>query len=547
MIESPVKRKALITTLLLAAILVFPFLMRKEEVRLVSPDSVVVVVTPHNESIRQEFRRGFRQWYREKTGQRVEVDWRNLGGTSEITRFVNSEYLNAFRLHWEKNLSRTWSIEVQQAFADPNITPDDTPEDDTPAQSARRAFLQSSVGCGIDVFFGGGSYDFIQLSNNGLLADSGIIERHPEWFGPNAIPQSFAGEPFWDPQGRWVGAVLSSFGIIYNKDALRRLGLSTPPAQWNDLTDPLLFGQVAAADPTKSGSMNKVFEMILQEQMQKILKDLESEKPALSPDERGNMAIRHGWDKGMRLVQKLSANARYFTDTSTKPNIDVSLGDCAVGMTIDFYGRFQAESTRNRGGGDRFGYLTPVGGSTVSVDPIGIFRGAPNNKLAIEFMDYVMSLDGQKLWDFKIGAPGGPKQFTLRRPPIRPELYTAEYRDYLSDPEVNPYQNTAGFVYHPAWTEHLFSELRFIIKVAFIDLHKELKKTWKTLIENDFPTPAMEIFQDLSLLSYDEAQTTIKEAVRSKNRIEEVQLAKNISRQLRQQYKEAALLARTGK
>ena len=40
----------------------------------------------------------------------------------------------------------------------------------------------------------------------------------------------------------------------------------------------------------------------------------------------------------------LAANARYFTDSSQKPPIDVAQGDCAAGICIDFYGRAQAEA-----------------------------------------------------------------------------------------------------------------------------------------------------------------------------------------------------------
>ena len=43
-------------------------------------------------------------------------------------------------------------------------------------QMARRAFLTSDViGIGIDLFFGGGSYDFAQQAAAGRLVDSGFI------------------------------------------------------------------------------------------------------------------------------------------------------------------------------------------------------------------------------------------------------------------------------------------------------------------------------------------------------------------------------------
>ena len=45
----------------------------------------------------------------------------------------------------------------------------------------------------------------------------------------------------------------------------------------------------------------------------------------------------------MRLLMRIGANSRYFTDASTKIAIDVAAGEAAAGMTIDFYGRFQSE------------------------------------------------------------------------------------------------------------------------------------------------------------------------------------------------------------
>ena len=53
-------------------------------------------------------------------------------------------------------------------------------------------------------------------------------------------------------------------------------------------------------------------------------------------------AIEQGWIDGVRLMQRIGANARYFTDTSTKIPVDVSMGNAAAGLAIDFYGRYQS-------------------------------------------------------------------------------------------------------------------------------------------------------------------------------------------------------------
>ena len=71
-----------------------------------------MIITPHNEAIRTEFGRGFQSWYRAKTGRTVAPDWRVVGGTSDITRFLEAEYIAAFKNYWTGQLQRPWSAAV---------------------------------------------------------------------------------------------------------------------------------------------------------------------------------------------------------------------------------------------------------------------------------------------------------------------------------------------------------------------------------------------------------------------------------------------------
>src|SRR5690606_32875190 len=131
-------------------------------------------------------------------------------------------------------------------------------------------------------------------------------------FEDSSIPNTFAGEQYWDKEGRWIGNVLSSYGIIYNKDSLKRLGMEEPPETWRDLTDPRLIGEVALCDPTKSGSIAKAFENLIQQQMQIRLHALTEANGGEKTPEILARAIREGWDEGMRILQLMGANARYF-------------------------------------------------------------------------------------------------------------------------------------------------------------------------------------------------------------------------------------------
>ena len=544
--------RKLILFLVLAAILVLPFALRPRRAVSARTDLTLVIITPHNAAIRYEFGRAFEAWYRQQTGRSVYVDWRVIGGTTEINRYLDGEYTAAFQNYWNHTLKRPWTNEVERGFANPRVIPGPDPAKDTPAQAARRAFLASAVDCGIDLFFGGGPYDFEREKAAGHLVDSGVLARHPEWFTEDVIPHFFAGEEFWDEGGLWIGTVLSNYGILYSRESYARLGLPNPPRQWTDLEDPRLLGEVALADPTKSSSMATAFENIIQQQMQERLLGLMAAADRISDlDEKATkkQAVREGWIEGLKAVQLISANARYFTDSSQKVPIDVAAGDCAAGMCIDFYGRQQAEATRRRGGSDRLAFITPDGGTVSSVDPIALLRGAPDADVARAFIDWVLSPEAQKLWNFKPGTPGGPVQYALRRMPVRRDFYThADWRPYRSDPDVSPFDGgTDQLVYHDAWTGGLFQELAFIVRVMCQDTQPELVAAWRAIIAAGKPDAAMAALQDMSAVDYDKASGEIKAALTSPNRIEALQLARRLGDHFRDQYRRAAELARNAK
>jgi len=561
----------------LALTLAVPFALRpsrggKASAR-TAADDTLVIISPHNEAIRYEFGRAFGHWYHERTGRTISLDWRAIGGTSDIARFIESEYLTAFQNYWTKTLGRPWSAAVQAAFADsrvdaeaaePTLTaavvpsrPSEALAEAQLAREARAAFLASDVSCGVDLFFGGGVYDQARQAAAGRLVPSRILQTHRQWFSEASIPQHYAGEPYWDAQGRWLGVVLASYGILYNRDALARLGVEQPPQQWADLCDPRFFREVALCDPTKSGSIAKAFENLIQQQMQLRLHALRREEPELADEEHEARAIREGWEAGLRIIQLMGANARYFTDSAQKPPIDVSQGDSAVGICIDFYGRYQAEATLRRDiapadaavrdnapDNARLVYLGPRGGAVSSADPIGLLRGAPHREAAELFIEFVLSLEGQKLWNFKVGTEGGPTRFALRRIPIRRDFYDRDdWRALRSDPDALPYEAEDQLVYHAAWTSPLFREMAFAIRLMCLDTHRELVAAWREIIAAGMPPEALATLQDLSLLSYDRASGEIHAALRSKNRVDELRLARELGAQLRAQYARARDLA----
>lgn len=97
--------KRILIIVALVATVALPFLLRPDKGGGQSFDESLVIITPHNEAIRHEFGLAFQSWYRKKTGRSVFIDWRVIGGTSEIARFLEGEYTAAFQNHWTKYLA----------------------------------------------------------------------------------------------------------------------------------------------------------------------------------------------------------------------------------------------------------------------------------------------------------------------------------------------------------------------------------------------------------------------------------------------------------
>ena len=515
-------------------------------------DITVVVVTPHSETIRHEFALGFAKYVADKYGKIAHIDWRTPGvGTSEIERYVSSLYRSAFKFYWRKNLGYEWSDRrIGDEFSNRRLVlPDDTALD-TPGQLARRTFLGSNIGIGIDVFFGGGAYPFQQFASRGYLVDSGIFEKHPGWAKDDVIPRQFSGEPYYDAQHRWIGSCISSFGICYNPETVTRRSVDYElkmPESWDDLGDPRYFRSIAIADPTKSGSVTKAFEMLIQQKMRQSL-DATTIPAGADDEDRGKLtrqALADGWEAGLNLIQDICANARYFTDSATKIPLDVAQGDAAAGMCIDFYGRTYNELLRKPDGSSRVEFVIPDRGTSMGVDPVAMFRGADKEASQL-FIEFVLSLEGQKLWNFQVGSPGGPEKSALRRLPVRKDLYTPEHLQFFSDPDALPFEKGEQFKYVPGWTGPTFGSMRFIIQVMCLDVHDEMQETWEVLQRTGFPKRATRTFHNVKLVDYGSALNSIRKTISSEDKMVTIRAAQSLSKQFKNNYKRARSQALRG-
>ena len=457
-----------------------PLLLRESPPIQRGSTETLVIIGPNNEIVRSEFGRAFAVWARRELHQEVVIDWRTPGGTSDIIKLVDEQFTAAFlAAHPELPSS------ARKAFNNAKVDPDDTalPEDD---RRARRLFLASAIGIGLDLMFGGGEFDHrVSLAGKGYVVDTGLIREMPEVFRDDVMPQTLGGEIIYDQRGRYFASALASFGICYSPDrlaAISRAGSRSgpdvmSPRAWRDLGAPELLGAVAMADPTKSGSIANCYVMMLQEQLAIAVREGGATAANATP-----AMLDAGWRAGFGLIKQIAGNARYVTDSASRVPRDVGRGDAAAGMCIDFYGRAEAEWTRHESGRERLVYVTPVGGTSISADPISCFRGAPHPELAKAFMRFVLSVEAQKLWNYRVGEAGGPTTYALRRWPVRRDLYTPEHLPHLSDPDENPFELAKSFQFQGAWTGPYFDLIRSTIKAVALDPRPELESAWRAIV-----------------------------------------------------------------
>jgi len=278
-------------------------------ISLASAQDRLVLLSPHWKGIEDEFERGFKAHYLRETGRAVALEWLDVGGTSEVLRFIRSEFSN------------------------------------------------KPAGIGIDILFGGGLEPYLALKKEKLLRPYVL----PHELLKN-LPQQLGGVPLYDPDYTWYGATLAGFGIVYNKAVLDLVKLPIITT-WEGLASPPVFGWVGSSDPRKSGSVHMMYEIILQ---------------------------AYGWEKGWRIITGMGANTRNFTNAASQIPKDVTTGEVAYGLAIDFYAWAQVDEA----GADKIGFVMPENLTIINPDGIGILNGAPNPSVAEAFVRFVISPAG---------------------------------------------------------------------------------------------------------------------------------------------------------
>ncbi len=174
------------------------------------PTAKLVVISPHNTDIENEYETAFSIHCAVHYGENVDIEWRDVGGgSSAILRHLRNVYENSDR-------------------------------------------------SGIDVVWGGGEYNFQRMAEEGIIQEMRITRDVLD-----NIPATFGGLEMYSKESRWCGSALSGFGFLYNRSLLERMKLK-PPEKWEDLGDKRFYDLVGLADPMQSGSASASYEMIVQ-------------------------------------------------------------------------------------------------------------------------------------------------------------------------------------------------------------------------------------------------------------------------------------------
>lgn len=429
----------------------------------------LVIITPNNEDIRNEFAWAFSDWHRQTYGQPVELQFLSPGGTSDIKRQLELTY--------------------RQIRAGNH--------DALPAED--------QINTGIQLVWGGGDTFFDrELKPLGIFR---AIDLNPAQLEEIFPQPSLAGVKLYDqdhdPAGqalapKWVGTCLSSFGVIYNPDLYAAMNLS-PPKTWTDLADPRLAGSVSLADPTHSGTAALMSELVLQRTMA----DAEGEffeqprnrsipHPELLASADYQLALDAGWKRGMGQLEMIAANARFFSDDARQPPTDVASGDAAAGTAIDFYAKVTQQSV----GPQRLRFVVPAAATAVTPDPIAILYGTHGRQLELanHFVQFVLSQRGQRLWILNPGQSGGPRIRPLWRAPIRRDVY-ADQTGWTDD--ANYFTQANGFVLHQEWLA-TFSDIRMIWAAAWIDCRDQLRETYGNILAVEDPSKRRRLLDELA-------------------------------------------------
>ncbi|WCK54325.1 extracellular solute-binding protein [Aneurinibacillus sp. Ricciae_BoGa-3] len=191
-------------------------------------------------------------------------------------------------------------------------------------------------------------------------ADKGLVEGYkPPKF--DEVPASLK-----DPQGKWMAIHYGAVAFIVNKQVL---GNTPVPASWSDLLKPEYKGKFGFLDPTSAAI-------------------------GYSVATAANLAMGgtlDNWQPGIQYLQQLEKNGAIHPKATA--NAKVMKGEIPILIDADFNGYKMKYDDKAP-----IDVVIPKEGSLKIPYAISLVKNAPHQAAAKQYLDYVLSDEGQKLF-----------------------------------------------------------------------------------------------------------------------------------------------------
>lgn len=205
-----------------------------------------------------------------------------------------------------------------------------------------------------DVWFGGPDTIFFRGAREGLLEATA-----PSW--APAIPPEAR-----EPRGLYYGAYRTPAVIVYNSGAIPA---AEAPKDWDDLLDPRWKGKIVIRYPLASGTMRAIFGLILSRSIEKT----------------GSTA------QGFEWLRRLDAQTRSYEMNASVLVQRIARREGLI--TVWDLPDVLLETKHSR----ELAWVLPASGTPVIDDAIGLVKGARHPAEARAFIEWVGSVEAQRL------------------------------------------------------------------------------------------------------------------------------------------------------
>ncbi len=200
------------------------------------------------------------------------------------------------------------------------------------------------------VWFAGPSPEFMTAKKKGLLQ-------------PYQPKLEFELDPkYRDSEWFWTGFYFGAIGFASNSNFFTSSNIPLPKS-WQDLLSPSLTGKISMAYPATSGTAYTIVSSLLQ---------------------------LMGEDKGWEYLKLLDKQIHHYNKSGAACVTQAGLGEIAVGIafTTDIF-------QRGKGAGYQVELSFPQEGTGYEIGGVALIKGTKESELGKQFIDYLLSVDGQ--------------------------------------------------------------------------------------------------------------------------------------------------------